>query len=103
MYTNKKHILKKQLIELLGGKCIDCGQMPHFVAMDFDHKNTRTKYSNIADLLGKAANGNSYWMKAILEEVDKCELRCANCHRIKTFVNRDTGKRVRFKKVKHKL
>ena len=87
--TEKRLGLKLALIELLGGKCIDCGLMPHPVAMDFDHINPVHKLYTIGDLLGRAANGEPKYTKLLMDEVHKCVLRCSNCHRIKTYVNRD--------------
>ena len=71
--------LKRELVELLGGQCIDCGYKDHLAALDFDHKDPRCKTHTISSMLCK------WYPKAvILEEVAKCELRCANCHRVKT-------------------
>src|SRR5688572_10202018 len=45
--------------------------------LDFHHRDPHTKIANISDAV------NSNWGKArILEEISKCDLLCANCHRI---------------------
>lgn len=91
--SEKRLALKLVLIELLGGKCVDCGLMPHIVAMDFDHIAPSKKEHQMASLLGAAVqSGHSEPSKLLLSELKKCALRCANCHRIKTFVNRDIKK-----------
>lgn len=60
--------------------CADCGQIyPSFV-MEWDHLPGAEK----AFVLGEARNG-AYGRRRILEEIAKCELVCANCHRIRTF------------------
>lgn len=61
--------------------CIDCGYREHPAALDFDHRDPSLKYANIAQMI-------TYSWKAIKAELDKCAVRCANCHRIKTYYNR---------------
>jgi hypothetical protein len=62
--------------------CIDCGN-GNIVVLDFDHV-TDTKIANISRMV---ANGASF--KTLLKEVLKCEVRCANCHRIVTHRRRN--------------
>lgn len=66
----------------LGGKCVRCGIKDPRV-MDFDHINPLEKRYNIGDIMWWA-NRDRIW-----EEVRKCQLLCANCHRIKTMEDRD--------------
>lgn len=59
--------------------CKDCGiKYPHYV-MEFDHLHSK-KFQ-----LGNAAKGY-YSKKEVLNEINKCELVCANCHRIRTHL-----------------
>jgi hypothetical protein len=58
--------------------CVDCGYKAHAYALDFDHIRGTKKKS-----VSKCIN-----MKSALEEIDKCEVRCSNCHRIKTLERR---------------
>ena len=60
--------------------CSDCGQIFHPAAMDFDHVHGQ----KVADIATLAAGGFS--LKRIQAEIDKCELVCANCHRVRTWV-----------------
>lgn len=69
----------------IGAKCVDCGEADPIV-LEFDHVRG-TKKGNISRMLCTAT-----WSK-IQEEIAKCELRCANCHRRKTA--RDLGWKVR--------
>ena len=69
---------KKILIEMLGDECVDCGYRGHFAGFEFDH--LRDKTYCISTMLSVATK----WEK-VLEEVKKCELVCATCHRIRTF------------------
>lgn len=57
--------------------CVDCGQK-NPVVLQFDHVDEK-KEKNISLL---SQGGHS--MKALKEEIEKCEIRCANCHFIKT-------------------
>jgi len=58
--------------------CTDCGQFfPHYV-MDFDHVRG-TKIENVSKLY-RGLGGK----KKIIEEIEKCEIVCSNCHRIRT-------------------
>ena len=56
--------------------CVDCGTCNPIV-LHFDHVEDK-KY-NISDMLRKP-----YSWETIKEEIEKCEVRCANCHAIKT-------------------
>lgn len=56
--------------------CVDCGEADPIV-LEFDHQ--RDKQYNIAKLIT-----NNCSLKTLVVEIDKCEVRCANCHRRKT-------------------
>lgn len=56
--------------------CIDCGETNFFV-LDWDHKDTENKLLPLSKMW-------NFSKEKIMQEVDKCELRCANCHRKKT-------------------
>jgi hypothetical protein len=58
--------------------CVDCGQVDIRV-LEFDHMIGQ-KLRSIADLLTSGAT----W-PVIEAEIAKCEVRCANCHRIRTI------------------
>jgi hypothetical protein len=57
--------------------CIDCGEA-NIVVLEFDH--LRDKDFNISD-----AARNGVGIKKLKDEIAKCEVRCANCHRKKTY------------------
>lgn len=62
--------------------CVDCGVSFHHAAMDFDHTGTDKK-AGIAVLAARGAS-----VVSLLSEIAKCDLVCANCHRIRTYKRR---------------
>lgn len=74
--TLKAFRRKLELISLCGGGCKNCGYKKNISALEFHHRDP-TKKKIVLDL--KSLGNNS--MKTILEELDKCDLLCANCHR----------------------
>lgn len=60
--------------------CQDCGWRGEPRALDWDHVRG-PKVSTISILI---ANGASW--STILDELTKCELVCANCHRVRTLL-----------------
>lgn len=60
--------------------CVDCGY-DDIRALDFDH--LRDKVIGISQLRFKGAS-----LDNLQREMDKCEVRCANCHRIVTHERR---------------
>lgn len=62
-----------------GVPCLDCGlRFPHYV-MDFDHVRG-SKCGNVSRM---ATSGRP--LDALRAEIDKCEIVCSNCHRIRTY------------------
>lgn len=60
-------------------KCERCGLADHRV-LDFHHKDPGTKFAEVSVMvLNMAAK------EKILEEIAKCEVLCANCHRIEHY------------------
>ncbi len=60
--------------------CADCGKKFPPCVMDFDHRDKNLKIGNIGSLVSQA-----YKKEKLLEEISKCDLVCANCHRIRTY------------------
>jgi|ERR1035437_1576822 hypothetical protein len=60
---------------LKDGPCTDCGGRFPPECMDWDH---------LRDKKFDLANANTRSPASILAEIAKCELVCANCHRIRT-------------------
>ena len=57
--------------------CLDCGLIYPSYVMDFDHK--REKEFTISEAIRRHSR------ERILKEIEKCDLVCANCHRIRTY------------------
>jgi hypothetical protein len=82
-HQNKQQ-LKKILSEIKESSgCVECGITNHIV-LDFDH--LRDKKYNISRMVH-----DGFSLAAIKKEIEKCEIVCANCHRIRTY-NRLTKK-----------
>lgn len=63
-------------------RCVDCNQSFPAPVMEFDHISSRgPKVGSVAEMLAAAASWDQ-----IEEEIAKCDLVCANCHRLRTFL-----------------
>lgn len=72
---------KQERIDYLGGKCIGCGTTEN---LQFDHIDRTTKEYSIS-------KKPDYVFEKIKPELDKCQLLCKECHRIKTRANHDNA------------
>lgn len=64
--------------------CKDCGLFYQACVMDFDHRDPNKKLFNI----GSAMYDNSFGWRKIQDEIEKCDLVCSNCHRIRTYLSK---------------
>ena len=62
-------------IEHLGGKCSRCGYNKYPEVLEFHHKNPSMKDFNVS------SKGHCRSWKRVQQEIEKCDLLCANCHR----------------------
>ena len=62
--------------------CADCMNVYPYWVMHFDHVRG-VKVANVSAMATR-----EYPVKAILAEVEKCEIVCANCHATRTHVRR---------------
>lgn len=67
--------------------CIDCGYRDHPAALQFDHRPGVEKVGDVAKMLNNA-------VAAVWLEIAKCDVRCANCHAVKTAERREEMSRV---------
>ena len=76
-YMRRLHVRHKEwLVEAKARPCADCGGSFAACCMEFDHVRG-SKRHNLAEM-------SSWSRAAVLEEMLKCEVVCANCHRIRT-------------------
>lgn len=62
---------------LLKNPCVDCGESDP-VVLEFDHRGDKRL------MISSAVN--NYGASRLKEEIDKCEVRCSNCHKRKTAI-----------------
>ena len=66
---------KRKLVELSGGKCKVCGYNKTLKALEFHHRDPVKKKFAL-----NGENLRRYSWKTLLEELEKCDLVCSNCH-----------------------
>lgn len=57
--------------------CVDCGESDP-VVLEFDHRDPTTKRANVSRLIHTSV------IATVRTEIEKCDVRCGNCHRIRT-------------------
>ena len=84
VFTRKKRKIHcSKVVEYLKEHpCVDCGEDDPIV-LQFDHVRGIKK-----DCIGRMVSGAYAWA-TISREIDKCEVRCANCHCRKTAKERN--------------
>jgi hypothetical protein len=81
---NRKLRIRNQIAVyeyLLTKACVDCG-VTNPVVLTFDHVRG-TKTWTISDMVK-----HSWGLKTIFSEIEKCDIRCFNCHMIKDSLRR---------------
>lgn len=79
--AKKYHIRNQKFIwqYLCKHPCIDCGEKDPIV-LDFDHVRGKKKWN-----VSRMGSTWTYSLQKIAEEIAKCDVRCANCHRRVTY------------------
>jgi hypothetical protein len=82
--NNRRHAERVAVINKikLDAGCADCGYNEHACALDFDHLPEHEKLFNIGCTKDKG-------LDTVLAEIAKCEVVCANCHRVRTQERRN--------------
>jgi hypothetical protein len=75
----RREVLRKYAYNyLLANPCIDCGES-RIACLQFDHRIPSEKRYTIG-----LAIKNRVAVATLQKEIDKCDVRCANCHAIRT-------------------
>jgi hypothetical protein len=73
--------IRALLREAKNKPCADCGRRFPYYVMDFDHRESEAKLCNLAEL----SCHQRISLAKLLEEIAKCDVVCANCHRERTY------------------
>lgn len=71
---NRRAKTSKWLQEYKSQGCMNCGEL-HLACLDFHHRDATKKKFNIG------VRSSAVAMQTLIEEVAKCDILCANCHR----------------------
>lgn len=86
---------KKVCEHLQTHPCKDCGES-RVIVLEFDHLDPSKKVATITIVV------SNYSWKKVQQEIDKCEVVCANCHKRRTAKGLKTGKLKRGQNQKKK-
>lgn len=59
-------------------QCMDCGYS-NLIALEFDHRDPSQKYDAVTRMVNDGTT-----LDRIKQEIEKCDVVCANCHAIRT-------------------
>jgi hypothetical protein len=82
--TRRQREFTKQFVDRAKQRpCLDCGVCYPPYVMDFDHvRGVKTA------VLSRLRTARGSWSK-LVAEIEKCEVVCSNCHRIRTRLRKD--------------
>jgi hypothetical protein len=87
----RRELVRRNIVMYLSAHpCVDCAESD-IVVLEFDHRGD----DKVADVATYGSGGRTW--ERVLEEIRKCDVRCANCHRRVTarrVAARRPGKRV---------
>jgi len=73
--SQRQKEFKKQCVNYKGGKCEICDYNRNIAALEFHHLNPDEKDFEISRQFKQGFN------QVVIDELNKCKLVCANCHR----------------------
>lgn len=84
-YTDSR---RRIIREAKNKPCMDCNISYPFYVMDLDHVRG-IKKTNVALMCGSN-------IEVLINEIKKCEVVCANCHRVRTYKRIEEKKNKKF-------
>lgn len=76
--TKNRKLVQDFVVEYLKlHPCVDC-KIDNILVLEFDHIHGKTE--NVSHLMRQGCT-----LKRLKQEIELCEVRCCNCHRIKTL------------------
>jgi hypothetical protein len=87
----KQRLERKQIIDEIkkNSKCIRCG-LDNIIVLEFHHRDSDKKEDTISNIVQ-----NGWSIKRLLKELKKCDVICANCHKIIHHEKRTRGESCR--------
>lgn len=73
--SKRRKKIRDMAIKYKGGKCMICGYCKCLEALEFHHEDSTQKD------FGVSQDGLTRSWERVKEELDKCIMICANCHR----------------------
>jgi hypothetical protein len=72
--ARRRKFIREKAIAYKGGRCSACGYSKCHAALEFHHRSREKDF-------GISAKGYTRSWEKVKQELDKCVLLCANCHR----------------------
>lgn len=77
-YSEWQRLRRRERLALFKrNPCTDCGWVLPKEVMDYDHREPDIKVDNVGSLMFRASD------RRLEAEIEKCDLVCANCHRVR--------------------
>jgi hypothetical protein len=80
-HKNRYTERKSWVASIKAKPCMDCGGTFPSCCMDFDHRPGTVKVAGVGQMMWEH-------IEKVKAEIEKCDLVCANCHRIRTHLTR---------------
>lgn len=77
LYKEEVNALVRELKSI---PCMDCGKPYPWFVMDFDHRDPSQKVMAVSSMVRR-----KFSLEKVKSEISKCDVVCANCHRLRTF------------------
>lgn len=87
-YAQQRRAPRQEYVDRLKAEhgCMDCGLHPVYSqVLEFDHRPDEIKLFHISDRMGSGT------MEDLIAEIAKCDIVCANCHRVRTVIKNQFG------------